>query len=332
MDVVVLGAGSWGTALAILLARNGNEVKLAGRDQEEMASLRSTRENLRYLPGFVLPENVEVCDLDDPLGPSDLWVIAVPSGAVREVCARITGERPCVLVSSKGLEPGSGRVLTEVVAEMLPAAEIGVISGPNLAVELVRGIPTVAVVAFPDPVTAERVRDAFLNRNYRVYIGDDLVGVELAGALKNVLAIGAGMIDGLGYGDNTKGAMLARGLHEMACLGTRMGARLETFFGIAGVGDLFATANSRLSRNYRVGEGLGQGHALPDILRELGQVAEGVSTAESAIMLARRHQVEVPIMEAIYDVVRGQLRPVDAVSRLMERLPKRESFATECPA
>ena len=240
--MVVLGAGSWGTALAILLARNGAEVHLAGRDLDEIDTMRLRRENARYLPGFALPAEVRVIPLADSPADADLAVIAVPAKAVREICAFVAPSAT-ILVSSKGLEAGSGAILTEVVAEAVPGAEVGVISGPNLAVELVRGIPTVAVVAFPREETAERVRGAFMSRTYRVYIGSDIVGVELAGALKNVLAIGAGMIDGLGYGDNTKGAMLARGLHEMACLGVHMGARLETFFGIAGVGDLFATAS-----------------------------------------------------------------------------------------
>jgi glycerol-3-phosphate dehydrogenase (NAD(P)+) len=332
MEVAVLGAGSWGTALALLLARNGHIVHLSGRDPEEMESLRLRRENFRYLPGFALPEEVRVHELHETVGAVDFWVVAVPSGAVREVCPLILGEKPCVLVSSKGLEPGSGQILTQVVTEACPGAEVGVISGPNLAIELVRGIPTAAVVSFPCEETAERIRSAFLSRTYRVYIGSDIVGVELAGALKNVLAIGAGMIDGLGFGDNTKGAFLARGLHEIACLGIAMGARLETFFGVAGVGDLFATANSRLSRNYRVGFGLGQGRELKDVLEELGQVAEGVSTSDSALMLVRRHNVEAPILEATNAVLHHHLRPLDAVSRLMERMPKHETFATECHA
>lgn len=331
MRVVVLGAGSWGTALAILLARNGAEVHLAGRDLDEIDTMGMRRENARYLPGFALPVGLSVVPLAEAPPDAELSVIAVPARAVREVCEFVSAGAP-ILVSSKGLEAGSGAILTEVVAEAVPNAEIGVISGPNLAVELVRGIPTVAVVAFPTEATAERVRDAFMSRTYRVYIGSDIVGVELAGALKNVLAIAAGMIDGLGYGDNTKGAMLARGLHEMACLGIRMGARLETFFGIAGVGDLFATANSRLSRNYRVGLGLGEGRTLADVLESIGQVAEGVPTSEAAVLLARRHGVETPIFEAVHAVLRDRLRPLEAVDRLMERMPKHENFATECPS
>lgn len=332
MNVAVLGAGSWGTALAILLARNGNEVTLAGRDPDEMEAMQVRRENFRYLPGFAIPREIQIKDLAEPIDGVDLWVVAVPSGAVHSVCGCIRGESPCVLMSSKGLEPGSGEILTNVVADQVPTAEIGVISGPNLAVELVRGIPTVAVVAFERDQTAERVRDAFLNRTYRVYIGTDIVGVELAGALKNVLAIGAGSIDGMGFGDNTKGALLARGLHEMARLGASMGARVETFFGIAGVGDLFATANSKLSRNYRVGFGLGQGRPLQEILEELGQVAEGVLTSEAAVVLAHKRNVEIPIFESLNEMIRGRLKPLDGVSRLMERLPKRETFASDCNA
>jgi glycerol-3-phosphate dehydrogenase (NAD(P)+) len=217
-------------------------------------------------------------------------------------------------------------LMCDVVAEERPDAEAGVLSGPNLAVEIARGVPTVAISACQNPEAAETVREAFSCRTFRVSVSDDVVGVELAGALKNVLAIGAGMSDGLGFGDNTKGAFLARGLMEMARLGLAMGGRMETFLGPAGVGDLFATAASRLSRNYRLGRALGEGQPLDKALAELGQVAEGVTSSESAIVLARRHGVEVPVMAAVAGVVAGRIDPRQAVGMLMDRAPRMDDF------
>lgn len=326
MQVTVLGAGSWGTAIAIMLARGGHDVTLWGRDSEDAHSLSALRENVQYLQGFVIPENVTITSTAEPLAPCDLWVVAVPSGAVRHVCARICGENPLVLMAAKGLESGSAMPLCDVAAEVLPSARVGVLSGPNLAVEIVRGVPTAAVVAFRDLADAEQVRSVFMCRTFRVYVSDDVIGVELAGALKNVLAIAAGLSDGLGFGDNTKGALLARGLHEMASLGLALGARLDTFLGVAGVGDLFATAVSQLSRNYRVGKALGQGVALHEAVRSIGQVAEGVVTAEATLVLARRNGVAMPTFEATDNVIRGRIRANDAVGQLMERLPKVEAI------
>jgi glycerol-3-phosphate dehydrogenase (NAD(P)+) len=322
MEVAVVGAGSWGTALSLILARNGHDVLLYGREDENFTSLRACRENLTYLPGYVLPENVSYRTLDGAVGP-EVAVVAVPSSAVREVAPALDGEKT-VCIASKGLDAATGGVLSDVVAPLAPRARLAALSGPNLAVELAQGVPTVAVAASPDPETAERLRALFMCKTYRVYVSEDMRGVELAGSLKNVMAIAAGMSDGLGYGDNTKGALLARGLNEMARLGVKMGARLDTFLGIAGVGDLFATAASRLSRNYRVGLGLGQGRALREVLAEVGQVAEGVSTAETALRMARQRAIPVPITEVVDSVVKGKVAPREAVSLLMERAPARE--------
>lgn len=323
MDVAVLGAGSWGTALTLILARNGHEVGLFGRDAESFHSLAACRENLTYLPGYILPKEVEFHTL--PSSPIDapVIVVAVPSSAVREVL-HLLGEAEVVCIASKGLDSASGGVLSDVVAKGVPGVKLAAISGPNLAVELAQSIPTVAVSASEDVSAAERVRGLFNNRNYRVYVSDDMRGVELAGSLKNVMAIAAGMSDGLGYGDNTKGALLARGLSEMARLGVKMGARRDTFLGIAGVGDLFATANSKLSRNYRVGYGLGKGQQLKQILSDIGQVAEGVSTAETAVRLAQQQGVQVPITQVMNSVIKGDLAARDSVSLLMERAPAKE--------
>lgn len=323
MQVHVVGAGSWGTALTLVLARNGLDVRIIVRDEETLEALRSRRENLRYLPGFLLPKEVEVGAWDDLSQPADMTVIAVPTAAVGEVLDELK-DPGRIVIASKGLTNHGDGLLTDLLEEKCPGVEVAALSGPNLAVELARGIPTVAVAASTNEATAERVRDAFMSRTYRVYVSDDIRGVELAGALKNVLAIGAGMGDGLGFGDNTKGALLARGLNEMARLGMKMGARLDTFMGIAGVGDLFATASSKLSRNYRVGYALGQGRSLSAALEEVGQVAEGVPTSEQARRLALKYDVPMPVHEVLWRVITGEYEARTAVQALMERTPKRE--------
>ncbi|MBX3096079.1 MAG: NAD(P)-dependent glycerol-3-phosphate dehydrogenase [Fimbriimonadaceae bacterium] len=325
MRAQVVGAGSWGTALALVLARNGWDVVISGRASDSLEQIATRRENLRYLPGFVLPKSVTACEIGAEEGEFDLQVHALPSSAVLSVLDELKPGRRIVL-ASKGLIPTGDGILCDAVAEVWPDAAISVISGPNLAVELAKGIPTAAVVASKDDEVAERVRDAFMCRTYRVYVSNDVRGVELAGALKNVLAIGAGVSDGLGFGDNTKAAVLARGLNEMARLGHVLGASLATFMGVAGVGDLMATANSTLSRNYRVGFGLGQGRSLTEILEEIGQVAEGVPTADQAVRLARKYEVPMPIFQVLHGIIIGDYDPRDAVQALMERTPKREGF------
>lgn len=329
----------------MLLARNGNEVVLWGRDSDELADIATSRRNDRYLPGVEIPEGVQIAppSLEEGTGPemggtggqpspnpSQSWegnsekvhVLAVPSDAVREVAASLPSDA-LVVIAAKGLEAG-GKRMSEVVREVRPSAKVCVLSGPNLAMEIARGIPTATVIASDDGY-AEQVRDAFMCRTFRVYTSRDVTGVELGGALKNVLAIGAGISDGLGFGDNTKGALIARGLHEMCALGRVLGARAETFMGLSGVGDLFATAVSRLSRNYRVGFALGQGASLAAAVAELGQVAEGVPTAAAAVGLAERHGVEVPVMHSVRRVLAGEITPLEGVSLLMERGAKTES-------
>ena len=325
MDVAVLGAGSWGTALAILLARNGLEVTLYGRDREELEILATSRENFKYLPGFMMPKGVQVAHISEATS-APMTVVAVPSSAVREVLTHLQGEHPLLVMATKGLEITTGKIISEVGQECFPNATIAILSGPNIAMEIVRGVPTAAVAACADAAGADRVRSAFMCPSYRVYAADDVIGVEVAGALKNVLAIGGGLSDGLGFGDNTKGALLARGLKEMIHFGMAMGGRLETFLGIAGVGDLFATASSKLSRNYRVGFEIGQGQHVVDALHSVGQVAEGVNTAEAVMHIARHHGVQMPIFETIDNVVREKVSPKAAVSLLMERFTREEGL------
>jgi glycerol-3-phosphate dehydrogenase (NAD(P)+) len=319
MRVAVLGSGSWGTALTLLLARNLHEVTLLGRDIEEIEALRSHRENLRYLPGFVLPKEVRYMLLSQEAEPAEMLVLAVPSGACRQVLSAYSQPARIITVAAKGLELPSGKLISEVVSEVAPQSVVTILSGPNLAVEVARGIPTVALAASQDRDVARKVRDAFHSPTFRVSETDDVVGVELAGALKNVLAIGAGMSDGLGFGDNTKGAFLSRGLLEMNRLGEAMGGSMSTFLGPAGVGDLFATAASKLSRNYRVGRLISEGRTLQEALHEIGQVAEGVATSEAVQLLSRKHNVEMPVFTAVEAVLRGAMTPAKAVAALMER-------------
>lgn len=326
MKIAVLGCGSWGTALTLLLARNRHEVWLLGRDGEELETLQTRRENFRYLPGFVLPAEARFGYLADADVHPEMTVVAVPSTAVREVLSELPGFHPFLLLASKGLEPGTGKTMAMVAEEVRSDSVVGALSGPNLAVEIARGIPTVAVGACVQKVYAEKARDAFSCGSFRVSISDDVMGVELGGSLKNVLAIGAGMSDGLGFGDNTKGAFLSRGLLEMAKLGAAMGGRAETFLGPAGVGDLFATANSTLSRNYRLGRALGEGNSLQDAVDSLGQVAEGVPTSEAVAALARRHELEMPVFAAVEALLRARITPRQAVAMLMDRTTKMEDF------
>lgn len=326
MQVGVVGAGSWGTALAWMLARSGSPVRLYGRPSTQLDSMMQDRVNQRYMPDLVLPTNVEVRAIGD-WESEDALLLAVPTAGMRSLVKGLPDSVGILFLASKGLESVSAKLLSEVVTEERPDAVVGAISGPNLASEIVRGIPTATLSACANESIAREIGNALKSPTFRAYYSDDVTGVELAGALKNVFAIGAGISDGLGFGDNTKGALLARGLREMATLGSRMGARIETFFGIAGVGDLFATANSRLSRNYRVGFAVGQGVTLEAALAELGQVAEGVQTSRCVAALTLRYGVELPIMQAIDQVLHKGLPARDAVGMLMEREPQRERIA-----
>lgn len=323
MHCAVIGAGSWGTSLAVLLARNGTRVSLWGRDSQLINEIHSTRKNEKYLPGIELPKEISPC-LE--ISPSvDFWIIAVPSSGLREAFSLLPSE-PCqVIIATKGLESATSLRATEVLSEIKPYLVPAVLSGPNLALEIVKGIPTATVIASKHNNLAESARELFMCRTFRVYTSHDVVGVELGGALKNVLAVGAGVCEGLGFGQNTKGAMLARGLKEIASLGLAFGAKLKTFMGISGVGDIFATASSELSRNYRLGKLLAEGKTLDTALMELGQVAEGAPTSEASVKLAQKAGIETPLMDAIYRVIFGHVKPLDAVANLMERMPKEET-------
>lgn len=327
MQIAVIGAGSWGTALAWLLGQKGYRVWLWGRDAAQVDRIATERVNRRYLPEAHLPETVCPTHATAPLQECPIWVLAVPSGAVREALRLQPPKNAILVIAAKGLEPGTGKLLTQVVGEAVGSSEANtvVLSGPNLAVELVRGAPTATVAASRNLTCAEQVQELFMTPPIlRVYTNDDIIGVELGGALKNVYAIGAGISDGLGFGDNTKATLLTRGLAEMMRFGAAMGARPETFMGLTGVGDLFATAVSRLSRNYRLGRAVAEGKSAEQALAELGQVAEGYPTALVAQSLAAQLGVEMPLLNAIAAILRHERALRDALENLMTRPPKGE--------
>jgi glycerol-3-phosphate dehydrogenase (NAD(P)+) len=345
--VTVLGAGSWGTALALLLAEGGRTVTLWDRNPAHIAALRADRENRRYLPGFPLPSSLFPNDaIAESITGATCLVVAVPSSAVRDVIMLASphlSPHADIVLAAKGMEEATGLFPAEVAAEVrgagsrergteeteLPdspstAPSLIVLSGPNLAAEVARGVPTAAVAACPDNEAAERTAERFNRAAFRVYTTEDRLGVEIGGAIKNVLAIAGGVSDGLGFGDNTKAALLTRGLVEMTRLGTALGADARTFYGLAGVGDLMATAASRLSRNWRVGEGLAKGETLDAILARLGQVAEGVPTARAVGRLAEKMGVEMPVCRTVAAMLFEGMTPRAAVESLLARSRKGE--------
>lgn len=327
--IAVLGAGSWGTALAVLLAHNGYRVCLWGHDAGMQARLARERENKQYLPGIALPEPVEtVADLGKLAKAHKHLLLAVPSHAFRAVLqglGRHIREEAIVAWGTKGLEPATGKLLHEVVHEVLgEGLGRAVISGPSFASEVARNLPTALTVAAEANATAVTVAEWLRNERMRVYTSTDVAGVELGGAIKNVMAIAAGISDGLGFGANARAALITRGLAELARLGVAMGGARETFMGLAGAGDLILTCTDNLSRNRRVGLGLGQGRELSAVLADLGQEAEGVATARELYNLAKRLHVEMPITEQVYRVLYEGRSPQRAVETLLRREPRAE--------
>lgn len=327
--VAVLGAGSWGTALALALTRNGCRTRLWGHRPEHVECLARDRENRRYLPGVKLPAGLEPASgLGDALGGARIALVAVPSqafGATLQALAPLLPADCGFAWATKGLEHDSGRFLHEVVQQWLgdqrPAA---VVSGPSFAREVAAGRPTALTVAATDGAHARAVAALLHGRNLRAYTSTDVVGVELGGALKNVLAIATGVSDGLGLGANSRSALITRGLAEMVRLGTAVGGRQETFMGLAGVGDLILTCTDDQSRNRRFGLALGRGQPAAAACSAIGQVVEGIATTAAVLALARRHGVELPITEQVDHVLRGLCTPRQAVEALLARDPRDE--------
>lgn len=326
--VGIIGAGSWGTALGILLAKRGMEVRLRDPDPALVRVMEDARENVNFLPGFSFPQGLRVMyDIRVALEGTDVGVLAIPSQVFRSVVTEIPSEamegRDWV-IATKGLEEVTGLRMSEVVAELRPAASTAVLSGPSLAREVAAGQPTTVLCASADPGCAARVREVFHGPTFRVYTSADVIGVEVGCALKNVIALAAGIADGMDLGANAKGALLTRGLAEITRLGVAMGARRETFLGLAGVGDLVTTCSSPLSRNRSLGEAIGRGASPAQARAAMTQVAEGVPTTRSAVLLARKLGVEMPIAEQIHRVLFEGQDPKEALRELMRRPPRDE--------
>ena len=329
--VAVLGAGSWGTALAVLLANKGLSVRLWGRLEDGVQEMQKSRENRFFLPEVRLPEGLEVTeDKDQVMMDADAVVFAVPAQAVREVVRRFRSflQPGRILINTaKGIETQSLLRLSQVLKQELSREFwpcISVLSGPSHAEEVARDLPTAVVAAADSQAVAEAVQDLFMTPRFRVYANLDVVGVELGAALKNVIALSTGISDGMGYGDNTRAALMTRGLTEIKRLGIALGAQSQTFAGLTGLGDLIVTCNSMHSRNRRAGMMLGQGHSLTEVLHSIGMVVEGVETTKAAYHLAARLGVEMPITNQIYRVLFEDLSPPVAVENLMLRLKKHE--------
>ena len=323
--VAVLVAGSWGTALASVLAENGHAVQLWSRDEKQVDEINSLHTNSKYLPEVKLNTNIKAfVSLQDAVLDAELVLIVAPSKAMREVAKQlapfVTSEM-VVVHATKGFEAETLAAMSTVITEEIPSLQdrIVVLSGPSHAEEVIRKCPTTIVVASKSNHAAEFAQDLFINNYFRVYTNADIVGVEIAGALKNIIALGAGLSDGLGYGDNAKAALMTRGLAEIARLGTAMGADPLTFAGLAGVGDLIVTCTSKHSRNWRAGYALGQGKNVQQVLDEMGMVVEGVRTTQAAHLLAQKYHVEMPITSQLYALLFEGKTGKQIVENLMGR-------------
>lgn len=321
--ICVLGAGSWGSALALELAKKGYEISMWTKNQEQAESIKLTRENKNYLPGILFPENIGLTtDIEEAIKGSTVIVLAVPSQAIRSICSKIkpfVKDEQILVDVAKGLEKGTGLRLSEVCKEELPNNPYVTLSGPSHAEEVARDIPTTVVVASEDLNVAKKIQDIFMSPEFRVYTNPDIVGVELGGALKNIIAFGAGICDGLGYGDNAKAALMTRGISEIGRLGVAMGANKLTFAGLSGIGDLIVTCTSMHSRNRRAGILIGQGKSLEETLEEVKMVVEGITATDVAHKVAKELNIGMPITNAIYSVLYEGLDPKEVGVALMMR-------------
>lgn len=327
----ILGAGTWGTALAILLSDNGHDVTLWTKIENEAKALDSSRDNIKNLPGATLPNDLKITlDLKEACTDKEILVMAVASPYVRATskeASPLIKEGQIIVNVSKGIEDGTLLTLADIIREEIPQANVAVMSGPSHAEEVSRRIPTTIVVGAASKETARFIQDAFMNEVFRVYTSPDMIGIELGASLKNVIALAAGIIDGLGMGDNTKAALMTRGIAEISRLGIKMGGCMETFAGLSGIGDLFVTCTSRHSRNRQAGYLIGKGYTLEEVKKEVNQVIEGVNTARAALALAKKYEVEMPIVEQINLVLFEGKSAKDAATDLLVR-DKRTEYKT----
>lgn len=323
MKISVIGSGSWGIALAILLKDNGHEVTVWSYLEEEVAMLTTHREHLKNLPGIKIQDDIKITmSMEEAVVGKDMLIIAVPSKFVRmtaESIKKYVADNQILVNVGKGLEDGSLYTLEQVILDVCPNNKVAVLSGPSHAEEVARRVPTSVVAASKDKEVAIKVQEAFMNQTFRVYGSEDVIGVELGGALKNVIALAAGISDGLGFGDNTKAALMTRGMAEISRLGMAMGGDEKSFSGLSGIGDLIVTCTSMHSRNRRAGILIGKGYTLEEAQNEVQMVVEGVYAAKAALDMAKAHQVELPIIEQVNLVLFGGKSPREAVIELMER-------------
>ncbi len=328
--VGIIGAGSWGCALAKLLSNNGNQVTVWSIMEDEITMLKNDHEHKDNLPGVILPDDMEfTTNLEAAVTDKDVLVLAVPSPFTRNTSAKMApfikdGQK--IVNVAKGIEETTLMTLSEIIEQEIPNANVAVLSGPSHAEEVGKGIPTTIVVGSKDKETAEYLQNLFMSKVFRVYISSDVMGIELGAALKNVVALAAGMADGLGYGDNTKAALITRGIAEIARLGISMGGRIETFYGLTGIGDLIVTFASMHSRNRRAGILIGKGATMEEAMAEVKMVVEGVYSARAGYALAQKHNVSMPIIEQVNKILFEGTPASDAVSELMLRERKVENI------
>ena len=325
--ISVIGSGSWGTAISVILAKNGHDVKLWSRSQQTTDELNATRENKKYLPDVVIPDNVTFTSDISLCAKADVVVMATPSHTIRSVSSQLApfvNDGQIIVSISKGFDEEKYMRLSQVIKEEIPNATVAAMSGPSHAEEVSKELPTTNVVANEDINVAKYIQSIFNSESFRVYASDDIIGVELGGALKNVIALCAGICDGLGYGDNTKAALMTRGMAEIMRLGVAMGARFETFSGLSGIGDLIVTCTSMHSRNRRAGIIIGQGKTAEEAQKEVKMVVEGVKTAKAVHFLAEKYGVEMPISNEAYKILFENMSAKDCVKNLMTRDMKNE--------
>lgn len=329
--VSVIGAGSWGTAIAFVLAENGHDCLLWARRPEQAEEINERQTNHMYLPNAILPANLTATStLEEAVDHGDVIVIAVPTKAIRPICQEVNGmltEKKVFVHVSKGIEPDTHKRISEMIAEEIAETKrqaIVVLSGPSHAEEVVNRQPTTVTAASTDEEAAKEIQDLFMSQYFRVYTNTDIIGVEIGAALKNVIALAAGISDGLGQGDNAKAALITRGLAEISRLGVKMGANPLTFAGLTGLGDLIVTCTSVHSRNWKAGNMLGKGSSLEEVTAGMGMVIEGVRTTKAAYQLAQKYDVAMPITEALHSVISDNVLPKIAVDQLMNRMKTQE--------
>jgi glycerol-3-phosphate dehydrogenase (NAD(P)+) len=319
--ISIIGAGAWGTALAVLWANAGRRVRLVARTAEQASMMTHQRQNAVYLPGITLPENLAITSVIDS---ADLWVIATPAQAMRAICEQLPKTKTPLLLCSKGIERDTGMLMSDIAAQYFPQSKLAILSGPNFAGEVARGLPTASVIASQDTELKLAMLEWLSTPNFRLYHSDDVVGAEIAGALKNVLAIACGIAQGMGLGENARAALITRGLAEIKRLSLARGAKAETLAGLSGLGDLVLSCSSPTSRNMSFGLALGQGMGAETALNQRRSVVEGVPTASAVLHLAKQCDVEMPICNAVHAVISGRITARQAVQILLDRPLKQE--------